>query len=793
MHTRRTSMSPPRRAMPRAQSVAVPLAALFTVLLTAPLAALFAAPAASAAPGGQLQIVAHADDDLYFMNPAVAKGIATGEPSTTLYLTAGDAGGPPTYWPVREQGIRAAYAAMAGQPDVWNAAPMSVNGHNLTAVSLDGAPGVLLVFFRLPDGNGDGSGNAVTGFESLQMLWELPEGELIHSVDGAEQYTRSDLIATLVALLNVEAPTTIHLQDMTDAHDYDHSDHVHSGRFAFEAFAQMASPPRMRAYRAYNIENLPINLSAAERALTASVQDLYQDFDLGAHPNQWNDREVALAPLAGLRSSLAWVGHGAPGQCLASTDLMLPTAALVLEPCADDPDQTFFANQRSLQQGDSCLTTPATGDPPGSGSLGFAPCDGSAGQAFTLFSDGHLRHSDNQCLGELAGVPTVLPCTNESRVLSPLAQPAYAAGDASDFSAAEWLLDPARSGSLVFGDLNGDARDDVCGRRGDGVYCAIVGADGSFLPATRWTADFSDAAGWDAVSWGGTMMLGDVDGDSRSDLCGRSDAGILCARSYGRGFTKAEVWTTAFSDADGGGAADTYASLRLADLDADGDADLCGARATGVDCLLSDRFVFEAASSWVGPEWMTALALPAPQAGRTLMLGDTNGDGAADLCERALDGVHCALADPSSSAFVDPVARDLGAFSDLAGWGASEAYWRTLRLGDLSGDGQADLCGRGPDGLVCLFSIEGRFTARPHLVSPAFSDAAGFLALDRGPTIALPDLSGDGRADVCASDATALRCARLAEPAAVPEAGFGLGAMLGAWMLGLLPGIRVRR
>ena len=39
-----------------------------------------------------LQIIAHQDDDLYFMTPAVARGIESGEASWSVYITAGDAG-----------------------------------------------------------------------------------------------------------------------------------------------------------------------------------------------------------------------------------------------------------------------------------------------------------------------------------------------------------------------------------------------------------------------------------------------------------------------------------------------------------------------------------------------------------------------------------------------------------------------------------------------------------------------------------------------------------------------------
>lgn len=40
-----------------------------------------------------LQIVAHPDDDLYFMNPATFQAMKAGVRTTTVYLTSGDAQG----------------------------------------------------------------------------------------------------------------------------------------------------------------------------------------------------------------------------------------------------------------------------------------------------------------------------------------------------------------------------------------------------------------------------------------------------------------------------------------------------------------------------------------------------------------------------------------------------------------------------------------------------------------------------------------------------------------------------
>ncbi len=235
-----------------------------------------------------------------------------------------------------------------------------------------------------------------------------------------------------------------------------------------------------------------------------------------------------------------------------------------------------------------------------------------------------------------------------------------------------------------------------------------------------------------------------------------------------------------------------YRSLRLGDVNGDGRQDLCGYRSGEVQCLLSDGANFGVPSPWISTSWETLLALPADQVGKTLMLGDVNGDEAADLCERGSAGVYCAVSNPSLGLFEHPAMRSQAEFSDGFGWSGSESSWGTLRLGDFSGEGQSDLCGRGSAGALCLYSIDGRFSARNQLLSPDFSNAAGFFPLEIAATFAMADIDGDGRSDLCAAGPTELRCAVLDDPLAAPEPGFGTG-LLAASIALCLSFVRTRR
>ena len=137
---------------------------------------------------------------------------------------------------------------------------------------------------------------------------------------------------------------------------------------------------------------------------------------------------------------------------------------------------------------------------------------------------------------------------------------------------------PSATGGLA--DVDGDGRADRCERTAEGIVCALS-RGGSFEASRKWSAgaDFADA------SFEGTIRFGDLNGDGRADACGRTHEGVFCALSTGHGFTKATLWQAGMSDAAGWAA---YAgTIQLADVNADGRADLCGRGPKGLMCSLA--------------------------------------------------------------------------------------------------------------------------------------------------------------------------------------------------------------
>src|SRR5262249_25610924 len=145
-----------------------------------------------------------------------------------------------------------------------------------------------------------------------------------------------------------------------------------------------------------------------------------------------------------------------------------------------------------------------------------------------------------------------------------------------------------------------------------------------------------------------------------------------------------------------------------------------------------------------GPQWSDAKGWNLPQYGSTVQFADVNGDGQADVCCRRRLGYVCALSNENN--FTAEIQGP--PWGDDNGW-AEPKYYATLQLADVNGDGKADACGRGSAGLECYLS-DGTGAFPTLIKGPAWSDAAGWDAEPRYATIQFADVNGDGKADVCA-------------------------------------------
>ncbi|MEW2417968.1 PIG-L family deacetylase [Streptomyces sp. NPDC046866] len=275
-----------------------------------------AAGAAGAAeapdPGRVLQVVAHPDDDLYFMNPDLRYSISAGHPVTTVYLTSGEADGinageakqastppnKPAYAEARQNGIRAAYAAMAtgDRTSAWKRTTVATRGGGHAEVDVLAAkPEVNLVWLQLRE-----AGSVYDDVpDSLRGLWNERTARLESALASGSpvkqrfSYSKDQVVQTLVGVLEQYRPTTVRAQDPTpgrfpDTKRYtDHQDHFYGARFVQAALGAYAKEVKDRPhfavqnYVGYFNGSLPSALDPDEAKRKLDIMEIYA----------WRDRQ----------------------------------------------------------------------------------------------------------------------------------------------------------------------------------------------------------------------------------------------------------------------------------------------------------------------------------------------------------------------------------------------------------------------------------------------------------------------------------------------------------------------
>lgn len=293
--------------------------------------------------------------------------------------------------------------------------------------------------------------------------------------------------------------------------------------------------------------------------------------------------------------------------------------------------------------------------------------------------------------------------------------------------------------TLRFGDINADGRADLCARANAGMRCWLFDGEGFGEAITG--PDWSDARGFNAISAYTTIRMADVNGDGRSDLCARTPEGVECALSTGSGFEPVFAGPP-LRDANGWGKAEHFATMRMGDVNGDQKADICARAAAGWRCYLSQGDSFGPAVT--GPEWSNAKGWNEVEYWSTIRMADIDADGAADLCGRSSTGMVCHLADGSGG--FGPAIEGPN-LSDASGW-SDASNFATVRLADVTGDGRLDLCARGNNGMRC-WPFDGESFGAAWADGP-MKDETGWSNTQYYRTITFADLDGDGKADVCA-------------------------------------------
>jgi len=293
-----------RRMLLRRTGVAGAVAATAGVSLWEAIGGSDPAPAAigkrrAPSPSSIVQIVAHPDDDLYFINPLAWQDITDSASLATVYLSAGESDGRnisirtsgrhavpvdfPRYVEARRNGIRAAYSLMAtGRDDApWQISAVRLGSGLVVEKSvLKSAPDIALYFVGTRLGGqlrADEAGDPTV--RSLRTLWsgraaaQQTQPAATSPVAQAQRVGREELITALVALLQQRKPTMVRLLDPdpdrvagSPVKYSDHPDHTASAEFGIAALGRYAAAcdtvPAVEHFRGYSNAWWPKNLTS---------------------------------------------------------------------------------------------------------------------------------------------------------------------------------------------------------------------------------------------------------------------------------------------------------------------------------------------------------------------------------------------------------------------------------------------------------------------------------------------------------------------------------------------------
>ncbi|MER5312793.1 PIG-L family deacetylase [Streptomyces sp. NPDC002773] len=307
-------------------------------------------------PTSVVQVVAHPDDDLFFMNPDISQSIRSGHPLTSVYLTAGESDGvnarpheaagadadKADYAEARQNGIRAAYAEMAtgSRTSPWERVAIpTAGGATAEMDTLRAQPQVRLVWLQIREA-GSTTGDRP---HSLNGLWNgritaLESQRSSGTPVGADfTYTKDQVVATIAGLLDRFRPTFVRMQDPSPGKDpasgklRDHQDHLYGARFTQAALARYADVPGhphvgVQNYLGYPTSVLPHTLDPETAGAKLKTLKTYAWLD-GVNdcgtPAGCGDLKVAARPAGrgwtqtiryARGTSTSWVQRGPDGE-----------------------------------------------------------------------------------------------------------------------------------------------------------------------------------------------------------------------------------------------------------------------------------------------------------------------------------------------------------------------------------------------------------------------------------------------------------------------------------------------
>jgi hypothetical protein len=294
-------------------------------------------------------------------------------------------------------------------------------------------------------------------------------------------------------------------------------------------------------------------------------------------------------------------------------------------------------------------------------------------------------------------------------------------------------------------DVNGDGMADIVGFALDGVVVSLATGNGQFASPVLGIQNCTVNSGWSSQDLY-PRQLADVNGDGMADLVAfGADAVIVSLATGGGHFGSPVLGIANYAVNSGWNSMDHYPRL-LADVNGDHMADIV---AFGADAVVVS--LATGGGHFGSP--VLGIANYTPNSGGwnsqdqfPRELADVNGDGMADIVAFGGGGAQVSLA-TGGGHFASPVSGidNFGYLAGAGGWTSQDQFPR--QLADVNGDHMADIVGFGGDlAAVSLATGNGHFAA-PVAGIQNFTFNSSWVSQNLYPR-ELGDVNGDGTADL---------------------------------------------
>jgi len=321
--------------------------------------------------------------------------------------------------------------------------------------------------------------------------------------------------------------------------------------------------------------------------------------------------------------------------------------------------------------------------------------------------------------------------------------------------------------SVSLGDVNGDGYADVALGGGTALASAFVFHSQGTAGISTGTSAIATTTITSSVTgnFGFASAFGDIDGDGYADLVLTNSAAatntgaVYIYKSQGTNGIANSSDTTAHVTMNGIGTSFFGQSASFGDINGDGFDDLAvAAHQTTVTQALDGRvyIYYSAGSAGIsGTSEANASAVLSGSAagnfGRYVALGDTNADGYLDLAVTAPTTSSGGTVYNFNSRGATGIAsqQDTSATSQIQSSVAGALFGFSLALGDVNGDGYADLAtGNNAINFGYLYLSNGQMIPSNTSAGANAIITGTSAGANLGATAALKDLNGDGYAEV---------------------------------------------